>query len=593
VIQENKVMPPTQFDPGGPIPLLQRRIVEHVGTRVERGKESETPRWWLVAPRAEMGRHTRIPEADRSDISSMCTPLRPRAWEWALEDCPAREEVTEVLGLINRGADIRFTGDREKTVATGNLRSASTHPAAVDEYLREELQAGRIEGPFDSPEGRIKRVVPLGTVPKDGGTRRIILNYSAPEGDAVNEQIHKLECQLQTFDKAMLMVAGMPLGTKLLKIDVKSAFRLVPVRHMDVPLLGMEWQGAFYRDKCLPFGLASSPPLWERLSRALEWVIRHFVTDKVTHYVDDFLVAIHPDEDAEAMKKRVLAIFEWLGVPVSVKKLIGPTTRLDFLGVTVDTIKRCCEVAEAKRARLLGRLHAMLRQKWVQRKKLESVVGLMQFVTNVIRPGRAFLARLRHSLHSSEDDLIKLGPVGKADVHWWLRFLPKWPGRSYLVEDQPNGENSVAIVTDACKTGWAALLGDRWLGERWSEEWLTKAEVLVDVSMPFLELAAVVIALNTWSQELTGKVVVVYCDCLPAVEAARTSYSPKMAMMNLLRAMTAISILHSLRLVFVHIPTHINHVADLLSRNKLQDAREEYPWIQPLKESAREVLPTC
>jgi hypothetical protein len=31
--------------------------------------------------------------------------------------------------------------------------------------------------------------------------------------------------------------------------------------------------------------------------------------------------------------------------------------------------------------------------------------------------------------------------------------------------------------------------------------------------------------------------------------------------------------LHSLRLVFVHIPTHVNHVADLLSRNKFQEAR--------------------
>ncbi len=48
----------------------------------------------------------------------------------------------------------------------------------------------------------------------------------------------------------------------MIKIDVKAAFRLVPVREQDTPLLGMERKGQFYRDRCLPFGLSSSR-LWE------------------------------------------------------------------------------------------------------------------------------------------------------------------------------------------------------------------------------------------------------------------------------------------------------------------------------------------
>ena len=45
------------------------------------------------------------------------------------------------------------------------------------------------------------------------------------------------------------------------KVDLKSAFRMVPVRRQDWELLGMKWKEAYYIDTCLPFGLRSAPYL--------------------------------------------------------------------------------------------------------------------------------------------------------------------------------------------------------------------------------------------------------------------------------------------------------------------------------------------
>ncbi len=73
----------------------------------------------------------------------------------------------------------------------------------------------------------------------------------------------------------------------MIKIDVKNAFRLIPVRQYDLHLLGMFWRDKYYVDRVLPFGLASSPPLWERVSRLLHWIIVNVLNfPHVVHYVD-------------------------------------------------------------------------------------------------------------------------------------------------------------------------------------------------------------------------------------------------------------------------------------------------------------------
>ena len=44
------------------------------------------------------------------------------------------------------------------------------------------------------------------------------------------------------------------------KPDIKSAFRNVPVHPSAWELLGMKWEGLYFFDMVLPFGLRSAPP---------------------------------------------------------------------------------------------------------------------------------------------------------------------------------------------------------------------------------------------------------------------------------------------------------------------------------------------
>jgi hypothetical protein len=101
---------------------------------------------------------------------------------------------TQILDLIQYG----FLLDLDKpsfipNLAVTNQGSALQFPAAVDNYLSEEINFGAILGPFSDPPFRDLHCSPLMTAPKDGNKRRIIIDLSFTSGQthAVNTTVSK------------------------------------------------------------------------------------------------------------------------------------------------------------------------------------------------------------------------------------------------------------------------------------------------------------------------------------------------------------------------------------------------------------------
>ena len=79
------------------------------------------------------------------------------------------------------------------------------------------------------------------------------------------------------------------------KLDIKSAFRNIPIHPSDWELLGMKWQGLYYFDTILPFGIRSAPYLFDQFSCMLEWVIKTKLgIPNVIHILDDFFLLPSP-----------------------------------------------------------------------------------------------------------------------------------------------------------------------------------------------------------------------------------------------------------------------------------------------------------
>ncbi len=72
-------------------------------------------------------------------------------------------------------------------------------------------------------------------------------------------------------------------GLLLAKLDVASAYRLVPVHPQDCLLFGIQWHDFVYIDCSLPFGSRSPPKCFTALADALEWYFRQHGMSEVDH----------------------------------------------------------------------------------------------------------------------------------------------------------------------------------------------------------------------------------------------------------------------------------------------------------------------
>ena len=180
-------------------------------------------------------------------------------------------------------------------------------------------------------------------------------------------------------------------GALLAKLDIESAYRIVPIHPDDRSVLGMKWKGAIYIDTCLPFGLRSAPMIFTALANALGWIFTQHEVRDVTHYLDNFLIVGDPGSSECSVALNVaLELCGHLGVPIAEQKLQGPTTSLSFLGIEVDTMAMELRLHQEK----LGQLKVMI-QDWKARKscskrELLSLIGHLQHACKVVRSGRSF-----------------------------------------------------------------------------------------------------------------------------------------------------------------------------------------------------------
>ena len=108
-----------------------------------------------------------------------------------------------------------------------------------------EISLGRVAGPFPKhvmPVGQISR---FGVIPKSHqpNSWRLIFDLSHPKTGSINEGIpNKLSSiKYVTIDDAINSILSMGPYTLMAKIDIKSAFRLLPVHPADRHLLLMQW----------------------------------------------------------------------------------------------------------------------------------------------------------------------------------------------------------------------------------------------------------------------------------------------------------------------------------------------------------------
>jgi len=234
---------------------------------------------------------------------------------------------------------------------------ASQHPDVVSGNLNKEVQLGRIAGPFPSSLLLNLQCHPIGVVPKKHSVEWCtIYHLSYPEGDSINDHhIPKDPYLLQyvRVDDAITILRSLGPGSFMAKTDLKSAFRLMTIHPKDWNLLGIYWQSQYYIDLYHPFGLRSAPFLFNQISNALEWILKHnYGLHHVIHILDDFVIVEHTKIDCQGRFTTLLKVFMSLRVPTVASKTMEPSQVLEFMGIVLDSNRMEACLPEDKLARI-------------------------------------------------------------------------------------------------------------------------------------------------------------------------------------------------------------------------------------------------
>ena len=282
------------------------------------------------------------------------TPLRLPVFERELHSHPDRLFSEYIVHGLRDGFRIGYCRQGQRLRSRGrNHPSSLANAAIVSSKIAAEVAAGRLVGPLPTNAVDQVHTSPIGLIPKGHtGTKwRMIVDLSSPSSGSVNDGISEELCSLKyaSLDDAVKLVKQLGPGTQLVKMDLRDAYRMIPIHPEDQHLLAIEWQGATYVDRALPFGLRSAPKIFSAMADAMTWILFTRGVRFVLHYLDDFLLVGPPDSsEAATARARAEITFDDLGVPIASHKTEGPSSCVIFLGILIDTDNLRLQAARGK-----------------------------------------------------------------------------------------------------------------------------------------------------------------------------------------------------------------------------------------------------
>ena len=177
---------------------------------------------------------------------------------------------------------------------------------------------------------------------------------------------------------------------------------------------------------------------------------------------------------------------------------------------------------------------------------------------------------------SSLNHRINLNSEAKADINWWLEFLPEWNGTA-IIHPTPVTSIQLKLFTDACDAGFGCVYGSHWAYASWGWEWRPTKICHINVR----ELFATWAAIYTWGDEWVNQEVVIFTDNQIVVDVWRTGTCDDKLMMRLVRCIFKHAAARNMNVIMAHVPGKENIDADLLSRFQVDEFRQRNPSADP------------
>ena len=270
----------------------------------------------------------------------------------------------------------------------------------------------------------------------------------------------------------------------------------------------------YFVDKCLPFGSSISCAIFQDVSNAIAYIVKHRTKKPNVNYLDDYLFAAALKRMCDWQIKVFLDVCEQIRFPVAIEKTYWGTTVLVFLGLLLDTQRQLVCIPTDKIAKAIELVNWFLSKKKATLLQFQKLCGNLNFLCRCIVPGRAFLWRLyvAGNPQLKQHHHLKITQEHKLDLETWRFFLTQ-PDIFYrqFIQPQVHTAQELDMYSDALrnfKLGFGAYCGPEWTFGQWDEEFCQKYEP----SIEYLELFGVAVAVINWLKLFKNMKIVLFCD---------------------------------------------------------------------------------
>lgn len=470
---------------------------------------------------------------------------------------------------FQNGFKLGYCGPRI-SIENNNLVSAKNDSITLNSMLYEEVSLGRILGPFKVRPIATLRVNPVGLVPKNTGGFRLITHLSFPNALSVNDFISEEYCHVQysKFDNAVAILQRLGKSAHMAKSDIKSAFNLCPIWPGDFDLLGIKTDLGYWVQKMLPMGASCSCFIFERFASFIQWLVeKHTNSANIDHLLDDFFMAEKTYTECLESVHTFETVCADLGVPLSIEKKVGPVTVLTFLGLELDSVKQTIKVPQEKIDKAKEAMLQLIQCKKITLKRLQSMVGLLNFICKAIPAGRAFNRRFYDVMSTAKKPhhYIRVKPGLLEDAKVWIYFLNDFNGTCSFNDMYWEDNESLEFFSDASgnsKLGCGCYFQGRWSFFRWPATW--HSSIFVDIT--YLELVPIILAFCLWAKELLNKKIILRSDNNALVQIINKKSSKNANVMHLIRYLVLLSLEYNIQVKAVHVAGKQNTICDAISR---------------------------
>ena len=484
-------------------------------------------------------------DASRPMLFAFSSPLNLSAWATMLSQYPGPLRFHLPLVLCF-GALLGYTGP-ECYRQADNLRSAMIDPTIIDNNFVKELSLHRIKQISEDTFPLI--LSPLGLAPKNSGGFRRIHHLSFLYETSVNDFILKESTSLKytTFHEILKLVLAASRHCIIIKRDITDAFRNIPVAPHLYWLLGFKWRGQLYWERCLPFGLATAPFIFNLFAEAFHWILESYLRwEFLAHYLDNFIQILRSSagvlRQLEEDNVAYSLVTDCLGIPRNESKYQAGTS-IPVFGLIIDTDNFIVKVPQEKLDRIKTQTAAILSNHSVSRCEIESLTGLLSFCAPAVSLGWVFMRPLWNFIaqfrSASPHQCQRMPSTVVENLIWWNFLLPTYNGVFFF--DHEN-RLPIQLYTDASMTGLEGFYHKS--PDTWTESETDQSHAfiscfsdtnMVDPSSSTFksavhnhintyEIQAILLAFQTWASDWSGGKVIIHTDSTTALKETSNQF---------------------------------------------------------------------